>query len=183
MKLPNFKFYGRCGHEAKFWFVPHVSKYFVTCARQRDRLNQTCIHMIQKIENRRVRQENIIVIMNISFHHPPIGYFLESYISRSSGKISPLKWSLVNAQQKKTNKKGQKSEKKGKEKKQKVDIEKAVSLSNKTSWNFSTFPPNFRSCGFAPGTDWSQISFLIVFSLLILLAWKWPENSSTCLVF
>lgn len=34
---------------------------------------------------------------------------------------------------KKTNKKGQKSEKKGKEKKQKVDIEKAVSLSNKTS--------------------------------------------------
>lgn len=136
-----------------------------------------------EIENRRVREENIIVIMNISFHHPPIGYFLESYISRSSGKIFPLKWSLVNAQQKKTNKKGQKSEKKGKEKKQKVDIEKAVSLSNKTSWNFSTFPPNFRSCSFAPGTDWSQISFLIVFSLLILLAWKWPENSSTCLVF
>ena len=132
-----------------------------------------------EIENRRVREENIIVIMNISFHHPPIGYFLESYISRSSGKIFPLKWSLVNAQQKKTNKKGQKSEKKGKEKKQKVDIEKAVSLSNKTSWNFSTFPPNFRSCSFAPGTDWSQISFLIVFSLLILLAWKWPENSST----
>ena len=66
-----------------------------------------------EIENRRVRQENIIVIMNILFHHPPIGYFLESYISRSSGKIFPLKWSLVNAQQKKTNKKGQKSEKKG----------------------------------------------------------------------
>ena len=66
-----------------------------------------------EIENRRVREENIIVIMNISFHHPPIGYFLESYISRSSGKIFPLKWSLVNAQQKKTNKKGQKSEKKG----------------------------------------------------------------------
>lgn len=34
-----------------------------------------------EIENRRVREENIIVIMNISFHHPPIGYFLESYIS------------------------------------------------------------------------------------------------------
>lgn len=132
-----------------------------------------------EIENRRVRQENIIVIMNISFHHPPIGYFLESYISRSSGKIFPLKWNLVNAQQKKTNKKGQKSEKK----KEKVNIEKAVSLSNKTSWNFSTFPPNFRSFSFAPGTDWSQNSFLIVFSLLILLAWKWPENSSTCLVF
>ena len=109
-----------------------------------------------EIENRRVREENIIVIMNISFHHPPIGYFLESYISRSSGKIFPLKWSLVNAQRKKTNKKGQKSEKKGKEKKQKVDIEKAVSLSNKTSWNFSTFPPNVRSCSFAPGTGWSQ---------------------------
>lgn len=179
MKLPNFKFYGRCGHEAKFWFVPHVSKYFVTCARQRDLLNQTCIHMIQKIENRRVTQENIIVIMNISFHHPSIGYFLQSYISWSSGKIFPLKWSLVNVQQKKTNKNGQKSEKK----KQKVNIEKAVSLSNKTSWNFSTFPPNFRSFSFAPGTDWSHNSFLIVFSLLILLAWKWPENSSTCLVF
>ena len=34
---------------------------------------------------------------------------------------------------KKTDKKEQKSEKKGKEKKQKVNIEKAVSLSNKTS--------------------------------------------------
>ena len=61
-----------------------------------------------EIENRRVRQENIIVIMNISFHHPPIGYFLESYISRSSGKIFPLKWSLLNAQQKKLTKRTKK---------------------------------------------------------------------------
>ena len=91
--------------------------------------------------------------MNISFHHPSIGYFLESYIWWSSGKIFALKWSLENVQQKKTNKNGQKSEKK----KQKVNIEKAVSLSNKTSWNyFSTFPPNFRSCTFAPETGWSQ---------------------------
>ena len=66
-----------------------------------------------EIENRRVRQENIIVIMNISFHRPPIGYFLESHISWSSGKIFPRKWSLVNAQQKKTNKNGQKKWKKG----------------------------------------------------------------------
>lgn len=65
-----------------------------------------------EIENRRVRQENIIVIMNISFHHLPIGYFLESYISRSSGKIFPLKWSLVNAQQKKNKQKGAKKWKK-----------------------------------------------------------------------
>ena len=132
MKLPNFKFYGRCGHEAKFWFVPHVSKYFVTCARQRDLLNQTCIHMIQKIENRRVRQENIIVIMNISFHHPPIGYFLESYISRSSGKIFPLKWSLLNAQQKKLTKrtkkwkKGEGEEAKGKHREGSVSFKQNI---------------------------------------------------------
>ena len=157
----------------KILICPTCVKIFCNLCKAKRSLNQTCIHMIQKIENRRVRQENIIVIMNISFHHPSIGYFLESYISWSSGKIFPLKWSLVNVQQKKTNKNGQKSEKK----KQKVNIEKAVSLSNKTSWNFSTFPPNFRSCSFALGTDWSQNSFLIVFSLLILLAWKWPEKT------
>ena len=48
VKLPNFLFYGRCWHEAKFWFALHVSKYFLTCARQRDLLNHIRISMIQK---------------------------------------------------------------------------------------------------------------------------------------
>ena len=140
----------------KILICPACVKIFSNLCKSKRSFKPNVHPYDSEIENRRVRQENIIVIMNISFHHPPIGYFLESHISWSSGKIFPWNWSLVNAQQKKTNKNGQKSEKKGKEKKQKVDIEKAVSLSNKTSWNFSTFPPNFRSCIMAPGTGWSQ---------------------------
>ena len=137
-----------------------------------------------EIENRRVIKTGKYYCYNEYFVPPPthriLPWKLYFTIFRENfpSEMKPGKCSA-----KKTNKNGQKSEKKGKEKKQKVDIEKAMSLSNKTSWNFSTFAPNFRSCSFAPGTDWSQNSFLIVFSLLILLAWKWPENSCTCLVF
>ena len=163
--------------QGKILICPACVKIFSNLCKSKRSFKPNVHPYDSEIENRRVRQENCY---NEYFVPPPIHrilpwklYFM-IFRENFPSEMKPGKCSAKKNQQKRA-----KKWKKGKEKKQKVDIEKAVSLSNKTSWNyFSTFPPNFRSFSFAPGTDWSQNSFLIVFSLLILLAWKWPENSS-----
>ena len=160
VKLPNFMFYGRCWHEAKFWFVLLVSKYFLTCARQGDLLNHSCISLIKKLRNRRHNED-----MKILSHHPSIGYFLEHYFMIFRENV-PSEMKPGKCSAKRLTKRGWKVKTSRKEKKQKLVKNRGASVSFKP--NILKFcpsppPPNFRRCSLAPGTDWSQNSFLIVF--------------------
>ena len=87
-------------------------------------------------------------MMNILFHHPSMGYFLEGYFMIFR-ETFPSEMKPGECSAKITNKKGRKVKKSGKEKKQNVKIEEAVSHFKPNILKVYPFSPKVQKLQFS----------------------------------